>query len=110
MHREWLFHKSLDFAWCHLVVPARQLQAILPHVKNRDISMVAEIPLLLRDSIQTKDVDWLAWEDPFILHRDAHELKREREQSVAETRRRLSYVIPMLKLLDEAAQTSQPPV
>jgi hypothetical protein len=44
-------------------------------------------------------VDWLAWEDPFILQRDAAELKREREQSLDETNKRLKYVLPMLETL-----------
>ena len=72
---------------------------ILPRIKNRDLSMVAEIVLLLRDAIKTEDVDWLAWEDPFILERDALELKAERESSSAEIKRRLGYVLPMLQIL-----------
>lgn len=102
---EFLFHRSLDFAWCHLVVQAGQLQAVLPYIRHRDISMIAEIPLLLREHMHTKDVDWLAWEDPFVLNRDARELKQERERSSEETRKRLAYVIPMLRLLDEAARS-----
>ena len=39
---ELLFQKSLDFAWSHLVVQVQQLQTVLPYIKNRDISMVAE--------------------------------------------------------------------
>jgi hypothetical protein len=101
---ELLFQKSLDFAWCHLVVQARQLQAILPYIKNRDLSMVAEFTLKLKDDIQTQDVDWLGWEDPFIYGDEAQQLKQEREQSVAETRKRLGYVIPMLQLLEEAVK------
>lgn len=99
-----LFGKTIDFAWCHLVVQAHQLLQILPHIKSRDLSMVAELLLPLKDAVKTKDVDWLAWEDPFILSRDALQLKMEREQSVAETCKRLSYVIPMLELLRAAAQ------
>jgi len=44
-------------------------------------------------------VDWLAWEDPMILSRDAAELKRERENSLDETQKRLSYVLPMIETL-----------
>ena len=54
-------------------------------------------------AIRTKDVDWLAWEDPFLTGRDACQLKREREESLQETRKRLAYVIPMLQILDAAA-------
>jgi hypothetical protein len=98
---ELLFNQSLDFAWCHLVVQAGQLQAILPHIKNPDLSMMAELVLLLKDKIHTQAVDWLAWEDPFIYTRDPQQLKQEREQSLAETQKRLAYVIPMLHLLKE---------
>lgn len=96
---EWLFGKSLDFAWCHLALQARQLQQILPLLTRRDLAMFCELVLALRDEFKTKDVDWLAWEDPFIFGRNSLELKREREQSPSETRKRLAYVIPMLQLL-----------
>lgn len=96
---EWLFGKSLDFAWCHLALQAHQLQQILPLLTRRDLAMFCELVLVLRDEFKTKDVDWLAWEDPFIFGRDPLELKREREQSPSETRKRLAYVIPMLQLL-----------
>ena len=49
----------------------------MPLVKNPDLSMVAEMIFYLQDHIQTRDVDWLAWEDPFILSRDAAELKHD---------------------------------
>ncbi len=44
-------------------------------------------------------MDWLAWEDPFVLGREAAELKRERENSRAETYKRLSYAVPMIETL-----------
>lgn len=97
-----LFGKSLDFAWCHLAVQASQLREILPYIRNRDLSMLAELVLLLRDRMQTKDVDWLAWEDPFIYACDPQQLRAEREQSIEETRKRLAYVIPTLQLLEAA--------
>ncbi len=100
---EWLFHKMLDYSWCHLALRADQLKAVLPRVKNHDLSMVAEIVLWLRDEAQTKEVDWLAWEDPFILSRDPQQLRAEREQSAQEIRKRLAYTIPMLQLLYGAA-------
>lgn len=101
---ELLFRKTLDFAWCHLVVQAHRLQQVLPQIKNHDLSIVAELALLMKDMLHTSDVDWLAWEDPFILKRDASQIKIEREQSADETCKRLNYVIPMLKLLKENAQ------
>lgn len=100
---EMLFGKSLDFAWCHLAIQARQLQSILPAIQTKDISMVAEVVLPLRDLLKSKDVDWLAWEDPFIEQCDAQALKQEREQSMAEMHKRLSYVVPMMQLCKNAA-------
>jgi hypothetical protein len=94
-----LFGKELDYGWCHIVVRAKQLREIMPLVKNPDLSMVAEMIFYMHNTIKTCDVDWLAWEDPFILNRDADELKHEREQSLDETKKRLKYVLPMLETL-----------
>jgi len=99
-----LFHRELDYAWCHIVVSAGQLRKIMPLVKNPDLSMVAEMIFYLQDDIQTRDVDWLAWEDPMILSRDAAELKHERENSPEETQKRLSYALPMIETLTRLAQ------
>ncbi len=94
-----LFGKALDYAWCHIAVRAGELRQIMPLVKNPDLSMVAEMIFYLQDRIRTRNVDWLAWEDPFILSRDARELKHERENSPEETRKRLSYTLPMIETL-----------
>ena len=94
-----LFGKKLDYGWCHFVIHAKQLSQIVPLCKRHDLSMVAEMILLVQEDVKTREVDWLAWEDPFILGRDADELKRERENSLMETRKRLSYVLPMVELL-----------
>lgn len=98
---EILFGKSLDYGWCHLVASAGQLREIMPLVKRPDLSMVAEIVYYLQKNIHTRNVDWLAWEDPFLLSRDAAELKHERENSLEETQKRLSYVLPMVEMLAE---------
>jgi hypothetical protein len=94
-----LFGKELDYAWCHIVVRAGQLREIMPLVKNLDLSMVAEMIFYLQDDIHTRDVDWLAWEDPFMLSREADELKHERKNSLEETQKRLSYALPMIETL-----------
>lgn len=94
-----LFGLELDYAWCHIVVSAGQLREVMSRVKNPDLSMVAEMIFYMQDHIQTRDVDWLAWEDPFILNRDEKELKHAREQSLDETRKRLNYVLPMIETL-----------
>jgi len=94
-----LFGRELDYGWCHIIVQAKQLREVMRLVKNPDLSMVAEMIFYMHDTIKTRDVDWLAWEDPFILNCDAAELKRDREQSLDETNKRLSYVLPMLETL-----------
>jgi hypothetical protein len=71
----------------------------MPLVKNPDLSMVAEMIFYLQDDIKTRAVDWLSWEDPFILSRDPQGLRRERENSLEETRKRLRYVLPMIDTL-----------
>ena len=94
-----LFGRDLDYAWCHIAVCAGELREIMPRVKNPDLSMVAEMIFYLQENIKTREVDWLAWEDPFILSRDPLELKYEREKSLEETRKRLSYTLPMTETL-----------
>ena len=94
-----LFGKDLDYAWCHIAVRAGELREIMPFVKNLDLSMVAEMIFYLQETIHTHDVDWLAWEDPFILGREAAKLKHEREKSLQETQKRLNYVLPMIDTL-----------
>jgi hypothetical protein len=94
-----LFGKDLDYAWCHIAVRAGELREIMPLVKNPGLSMVAEMIFYMQNHIKTRKVDWLAWEDPFVLSRDPNELKYEREHSLEETRKRLSYVLPMMDTL-----------
>lgn len=99
---EMLFGKSLDFAWCHIVIQAKQLQKIIAKIQRRDMSFFAEMVLAMIDTVKTREVDWLSWEDPFILSKADRKLKVEREKSIEETHKRLAYVIPMLQLLDNA--------
>lgn len=101
-----LLGRSLDWTWCHLVLCAGHLRAVLPALAEQEISVLGELLLALLRSgyeVHTRSVDWLAWEDPFILGRPADELRREREGSVAETTKRLAYVIPTLELLSRYA-------
>lgn len=100
---ELVLKRALDLTWCHLAIQARQLGEVLPRVRNTDLSVLAEIVLRLKEKVGTKDVDWLAWEHPFIEARDAEHLRREHESSVKETQKRLSYVIPIIQLLSELA-------
>ena len=94
-----LFGRQLDYAWCHIAVRAGQLRDVMSRVKNPDLSVVAEMIFYLQKEIRTRDVDWLTWEDPFLLSRDAAELKQERETSLVETNKRLKYVLPMIETL-----------
>jgi hypothetical protein len=102
-----LFGRELDYGWCHIVIQAKQLREVMPLVKNPDLSMVAEMVFYMQDTVKTRDVDWLAWEDPFILGRDAAELKHEREQSLEETNKRLKYVLPMLETLTRLSRNGR---
>jgi len=99
---EHLFNQRLDFAWCHLALQAQQLQGILPRIRGHDLDVLTEIVLLLKDSIETRDVDWLAWQDPFLHSRDPGQLKQERENSLQETQKRLGRLIPVLQRLVES--------
>lgn len=94
-----LFGRQLDYAWCHIAVRAGQLREIMPRVQNPDLSMVAEMIFYMQDEVKTRQVDWLAWEDPFVLSRDPAELRQEREGSLEETNKRLGYVLPMIETL-----------
>lgn len=94
-----LFGRELDYAWCYLVVQAEQLGRIVPLVRDPNLSMVAEMILYMQDEVKTRDVDWLAWEDPLIFNRAADELKHERENSPTEIHKRLDYVLPMIEIL-----------
>jgi hypothetical protein len=102
-----LFGRELDYAWCHIVARAGQLREVMSLVKNLDLSIVAEMIFYLQADVKTRGVDWLAWEDPFILKRDAHELKLEREQSMAETQKRLRYVVPMIETLTRLSKNGR---
>lgn len=100
---EMLFGKRLDFAWCHLAIQAGRLGNLLPTLTRRDMSLLAEMVVCLIDDVQMREVDWLAWEDPFILRVDGAALKAEREGSAAQSRHRLRYAIPMMEVLLERA-------
>jgi hypothetical protein len=76
-----------------------QLRPTLPRIHSHDFGVQAELALLLKDQLTTRTVEWLAWEDPFLEGRHPLELKRERESSLDETRKRLGYVIPIMKVL-----------
>lgn len=93
---ELVLGQKLDFAWCHLAICSTHLAEILPDVQGDDMSMMADIILLVRKKTRTQDVDWLEWEDPFFSSVGGKELKQIREKSIQETQKRLSYTMPMV--------------
>jgi hypothetical protein len=100
---EQLFGQRLDYGWCHLVACAGELREVMPKVTHLGLSMVAEMVLHMQPHLHTLDVDWLAWEDPFIAGRDPLEMKTEREHSTDEYEKRLSYCLPMIEALTRFA-------
>ncbi len=95
-----LFGCEYDYAWCHMAIRCATLQAILPRIRHpHDFRFLAEMVLLLRDTLVTREVDWLAWEDPYILAREAKSLRAERERDPAELEKRLGYVVPIVRTL-----------
>ncbi|MBN1430367.1 MAG: hypothetical protein JXB07_18500 [Anaerolineae bacterium] len=101
---ELMLGKTLDFAWCHLAIQAARLSRIIDQTHNHDLSMVTEIVLAISETATMQAVDWLEWEDPFHMHRDAQDLKREREASIEETEKRLAYAIPMIRTVIRSSQ------
>lgn len=96
---EMLFKRKLDFGWCYMALRAGQLGEVIESSYTTGLSVLAEILLPLRDEVKVKEVDWLAWEDPFITGREPQELISERNNSIADHLKRLSYVVPILDLL-----------
>jgi hypothetical protein len=94
---ELLYDQSYDFAWSYLVLQAGDLSPVLPQINSHDFGVLIEVLLLLRPRLITRQVDWLAWEDPFILKRGANELRAERSQSRAETIKRLRGMLPLFR-------------
>jgi len=104
---EQLFGKRLDFAWCHLALPCRDLQRLLPLITSDQFDVLTRLVLHLMPAIIPVFVDWLAWEDPFLLGVDADELREQRENDPQETVKRLGYALPMLRTLLEVHSRQQ---
>lgn len=100
---ELIFGRYLDFAWSYLAARASLLAQVLPQVTSRDFGILVELVLLLEDRLLTREVDWLAWEDPFILGREADELRRQRDSSREETLKRLRGLLPFFQHFLEKA-------
>jgi hypothetical protein len=96
---ELLDGRRIDYAWCHLVVESSRLKSVLKQSRERNWAFVSELVIKLGPDVHTKAVDWLAWEDAFILGVEAGELKRQRETDPQETRKRMAYVGQMIQFL-----------
>ena len=97
-----LFNKYYDFACSHFAMPAKTLQNVIPGIKGHDFDILLEIILAVREQLITKDVDWLEWEDPFVLQVDAEILRKQRDNDPQEYKKRLTYIIPFLEILYNA--------
>ena len=96
-----LFSKTLDFTYCHFSLTAEQLKQALPYLTAHDLVVTSQLIFYFKDQIKTKEVDWLAWEDPFIFGKDPRQYKLERENTPAELEKRMNYVLPEIKYLFE---------
>jgi hypothetical protein len=99
---ELLDGRRIDYAWCHMVVESCRLQEALKLTRQRNWAFVSELVLTLGPGVRTKEVDWLAWEDGFILGVEEGALKRQRENDPQETRKRMAYVGQMIQFLGTA--------
>ncbi len=94
---ELLYGERYDFGWSYLVLQAADLSWVLPQLTSRDFGVLIEVLLLMRTRLLVRSVDWLAWEDPFILGRDAAALRAERSNSRQETVKRLRGLLPFFQ-------------
>lgn len=98
---EILFNVTLDFTWCHLALTAEKLANVLVKLNAHDFVVFAQLVFNVKDELQMKEVDWLAWEDPYIFEKSAEALKTERENDPKEIEKRMNYVLPEIKYLFE---------
>jgi len=96
-----LFENTFDFGWCYLVLTAKQLSGALSNLTARDLVILSQLVLFLKDKLISREVDWLSWEDPFIFGKNSEEYKLERENSPEELEKRMNYVLPQIKYLFE---------
>lgn len=84
-----------------MTLTTKQLADALPSLTDRDMVIVSQLVLSIKNLLITKEVDWLSWEDPFIFGKDPEQYKMERENSSEELEKRMSYVLPQIKYLFE---------
>jgi hypothetical protein len=94
-----LFDKTLDFAWCHICLTTAQLKSVLKTLTAHDLVVFAQLVFSLKQCLKTKEVDWLAWEDPFIFNKNPIRYRRERDRYPKEVKKRMTYALLMIKYL-----------
>ena len=94
-----LYGKELDFFWCDFAARAGILKKIAEKVKTPDFRILAELIFPIKDELVIKKVDWLEWEDPFVLGREPAGFKKEREESAEEGQKRMKYVMATIEWL-----------
>jgi hypothetical protein len=94
----------IELGICALMMSARAAETVLHQSTAAGFEVWGEWVLLAlkeRLAVTTRAVDWLAWEDPYWENVAPERLKRERESSREETRRRIQMNASCLALLGE---------
>ena len=101
---KWLLGTNIEFGLCGLSLQAQTAETLLAHSTSPSMEILGEWILLAAQHgipIATKRVDWVLWEDPYWEGVPHEQLKTEREQSAAETIRRIRMNAPFMLLLTE---------
>ena len=87
-----------------LLLSQSTVQMLLEHSISPSFAVWSEWILLAMTQqilLTRKQVDWLAWEDPYWEHIEAQTLKHRRETSQEETRKRIAWNTSILQLFTE---------
>ncbi len=101
---QWLSGTFVELSPAALVLSRRAAHTILGQSQSASYDIWGEWVLLaMRNGIPvtTRQVDWLAWEDPYWEGADPADLKRAREASQEETLKRIRMNVPILMMLTE---------
>lgn len=97
-----LLGQEVELASCGFLLKQDLVSKILAESRERSFSVEAEWILLayiLGIKPIIKKVDWLSWEDPYILDVDEPALKNSREHDPLETQRRLVMNVEIANVL-----------
>ena len=100
---EKLWGRYLDFFNCEVSIRREDLKKAVIGLDRDKNSFIFGAILVekLWERWEIRKVDWLSWEDPYIFDRERVGLKKEREASMEEDRKRLGYVLPTIEWLLE---------